>query len=246
MNSLSLILPAYQEERRLPRTLRLLREARDQGAFLPLQLSEIWIVSDGSTDRTVSVSLETRSQLPEIRVHEVTPNQGKGNAIHEGLKRASGDWVLIADADGATPWDQFQKLYRACEEFQAPVSIGSRDLPESDLRQRESWIRENLGRLFNLAVQLVTGLRIKDTQCGFKLIKREACTSFFDRLQIKRFAWDVEFLIYAHRAGLKICEIPVAWEHQAESKISPLRDGIEMFLRVLQLRIRILFESKSE
>jgi hypothetical protein len=117
--------------------------------------------------------------------------------------------------------------------------MGSRDIEGSIRKERQSWLRENLGRLFNFAVRWITGLPFKDTQCGFKLIHMPSVRPFLAFLEVKRFAWDVEFLLFAKRANLSMVEVPVVWEHQEGSRISPLKDGIEMFFRVIQMRIRI-------
>jgi dolichyl-phosphate beta-glucosyltransferase len=243
MKTLSLILPAYNEAARLPRTFELLQAARREGVFSEWKLEEILVVDDGSKDETASLSRAANANLPELRVIPVTPNQGKGNAIHEGLRASRSEWCLIADADSATPWAELLKLKSACEKDgarRAEIAMGSRDLPGSERTIRQSGLRENLGRLFNLAVRLLTGLPFKDTQCGFKLIHRPSIQRFLPLLQVKRFAWDVEFLLFAKKAGLRVSEIPVTWEHQEGSRISPIKDGIEMMLRVIQMRIRIL------
>ncbi len=243
MKTLSLVLPAYNEAARLPRTFELLRQARGAEVFSGMDLKEILIIDDGSRDATAAVSEKARESLPEVRVVRVSPNQGKGNAIHVGLREAQGEWCLIADADSATPWNQFIKLKNAClhgEDLLCEIAMGSRDLPESHRAVRQSSLRENLGRLFNLAVRLVTGLPFKDTQCGFKLLHRPSLIRFLPLLEVRRFAWDVELLLFAVKARLRIREIPVDWEHQEGSRISPLKDGIEMFLRVLQMRFRVI------
>lgn len=247
MNSLTLILPAFNEAERLPRTLDLIKVAKDQGIFTPLLLTEVWVIDDGSTDSTARIANDFSKQLPEIRVHSVKPNQGKGNAVHAGLGLAKGEWCLVADADSATPWNQFQRLYSAAMAGgvrTASIVMGSRDLPESVREQHQSWLRENLGRVFNFAVRILTGLPFKDTQCGFKLIHRPSIHAVIPDFQVKRFAWDVELLLLAKREGLLMLEVPVVWEHQEGSRISPLRDGIEMFCRVLQMRGRILFSRR--
>ena len=243
MKTLSLVLPAYNEAARLPRTFELLHEAKGAQVFSGFDLKEILIIDDGSRDATVAISEHSKSLLPEIRVVRVSPNQGKGNAIHVGLRESQSEWCLIADADSATPWNQFIKLRDACltsENTLCEIGMGSRDLPESHRAVRQSSLRENLGRLFNLAVRLVTGLPFKDTQCGFKLLHRPSLVRFLPLLRVRRFAWDVELLLFAVKAKLRIREVPVDWEHQEGSRISPLKDGLEMFLRVLQMRFRVL------
>jgi glycosyltransferase involved in cell wall biosynthesis len=245
MQSLSIILPAYNESERLPRTLNLIKAAKEQGIFNSMALTAIWVLDDGSTDSTVSMTQSLQALLPELRVHSIVPNQGKGNAIHTGLRLCDTDWCLIADADSATPWDQFIRLKNACipdSEMKAAVAMGSRDLPESTRNRHQSWIRENLGRIFNLAVRLLTGLPFKDTQCGFKLVHLPSVRPFLSQLRVKRFAWDVEFLLFAKKHHLRMVEIPVIWEHQEGSRISPIKDGIEMVFRVIQMRIRIAFQ----
>ena len=242
MKTLSLILPAYNEAKRLPRTFELIRSAQGSKDFEGFQIAEILVVDDGSRDGTSDLVRAAITQIPELRVIRVEPNQGKGNAIHEGLRVAQGEWCLIADADSATPWNQLAKLRDACRiegERLAEIAMGSRDLPESHRAIRQSWLRENLGRAFNFAVRLLTGLPFKDTQCGFKLFHRPSILPFLELLEVRRFAWDVEFLLFAKKAGLRIREIPVDWEHQEGSRISPWKDGLEMLGRVLQMRIRI-------
>jgi len=239
MQSLSIVIPAYNEEIRLPRTFALLKHGIEAGAFQPLQVKEIIVVNDGSKDLTQQVCKNHENILPELRCIDVLPNQGKGNAIHTGMKAAATDWILIADADSATPWDQFQKLWTQLQKEKSSIAIGSRDLPESDVRTKQSWIREHMGKTFNLIVRLITGLPYRDTQCGFKLIDKKSIKSFLQLLRVKRFAWDVELLMFARKNKVKISEVPVAWEHQEASSVHPIRDALEMLLRVIEMRIRI-------
>ena len=244
MKTLSIIIPAYNEARRLPRTFQLLKTALEGGVFQAVELKEILIVDDGSTDQTREVAESGKAILPFIRLVPVNLNQGKGNAIHTGLKEATADWCLIADADSATPWNQFERLIQACApngEMKIPISMGSRDLPESDVRTKQSWVREHMGRTFNFIVRVITQLPYRDTQCGFKLIYKKSITSLLPKLRVKRFAWDVEFLMFARAQGLSIQEVAVVWEHQDASSVSPIKDSVEMLLRVIEMRIRVWF-----
>lgn len=245
MESLSLVLPAYNEERRLPRTFQLLQLALGQGVFSSCELREILIIDDGSKDQTAQFAESAKKTLPMIRVIRIQPNQGKGNAIHTGLRQAQSEWCLIADADSATPWDQFVRLWNRSHELnpQAPIAIGSRDLPESEIRTSQSWVREHMGKTFNWMVRMITGLPFKDTQCGFKLIHRPSIQNFLPQLQVHRFAWDVEFLMFARAHRLKILEVPVVWEHQEESRVNAIKDSLEMLWRVIQLRLRVFFQT---
>jgi dolichyl-phosphate beta-glucosyltransferase len=250
MDSLSIILPSYNEETRLPRTFSLLDQAIAQGVFKGVKLEQIFVVDDGSRDHTARLVSSQSLIQPLVKLIEVKPNQGKGNAIHEGLRASTTSWCLVADADSATPWDQFLKLHRACTDDSGnrvgEVAIGSRDLPESNVTQKQSWIRENMGRTFNVLVRLITGLPYRDTQCGFKLIYRPHLVPFLSKLEVKRFAWDVEFLMFAKKFGLRISEVPVNWEHQDASRVNAIKDSSEMLFRVIQLRWRLLFTSKEE
>jgi dolichyl-phosphate beta-glucosyltransferase len=239
MQSLSIVIPAYNEEARLPRTFHLLQQGIEAGIFAGYELKEILIVDDGSKDGTSAVTHNHVSILPQLKCIAVTPNQGKGNAIHVGMKSAQGDWILIADADTATPWDQFLKLSARTTKDQSSIAIGSRDLPESDVRTQQSWVREHMGKTFNLIVRFITGLPYRDTQCGFKLIERNRIQSFIQLLQVKRFAWDVELLMFAKKNKIRISEVPVTWEHQEASRVHPIRDAFEMLCRVIEMRIRI-------
>jgi dolichyl-phosphate beta-glucosyltransferase len=239
MQSLSIIIPAYNEESRLPRTFQLLQQAIGTGIFAGYDLKEILIVDDGSKDGTSAVCNSHTSILPQLKCISVTPNQGKGNAIHVGMKSAQSDWILIADADTATPWDQFLKLSAHANRDQSSIAIGSRDLPESDVRTQQSWMREHMGKTFNMIVRFITGLPYRDTQCGFKLIERNRIQTFLSLLQVKRFAWDVELLMFAKKNKLRISEVPVAWEHQEASRVHPIRDAFEMLCRVIEMRVRI-------
>lgn len=240
MSTLTIVIPAYNEEARLPRTFALLKHGIEEGVFGELQVKEILVIDDGSKDLTKQVCINHQSLLlPQLRCIPVSPNEGKGNAIHIGMKSAIGDWILIADADTATPWDQFKKLWAKSQLEQSSIAMGSRDLPESDVRTKQSWIREHMGRTFNYIVRFITQLPYRDTQCGFKLIDKKRILPFIDLLRVKRFAWDVEFLMFARKHKLKISEVGVDWEHQDASRVHPVRDALEMLFRVIEMRIRI-------
>jgi dolichyl-phosphate beta-glucosyltransferase len=239
VGSISVVIPAYNERFRLPDALLALLQARSSDAFAEVQITEILIVDDGSTDDTLAALPEPARASGILRTLRLNRNSGKGAAVRSGLREARGDWVLVADADQATPWNQLLVLLQEQERHQADIVIGSRGLSQSLLVRRQNPIREALGKLFNRLIVGLTGLPFKDTQCGFKLIRRPGILPFLPQLRIDRFAWDVEFLMRAQRAGLHITETPVTWCHQDGSKIRPLRDGLRMVLDFLVLRIRM-------
>ena len=248
MDSLTLILPCYNEAGRLPRTISLLQKAVQDGVFEGLKLEKIWVIDDGSRDDTLDVARASEASLPGLETYRVQPNQGKGNAIHTGLRLSQTDWCLIADADSATPWDQLKKLYSVSKkdgQIVYPISMGSRDLPESDIQTEQSWTREHMGKTFNFLVRMITGLPFRDTQCGFKLVHLPSVKAFLPKLTVKRFAWDVEFLMFAQAQGLAIAEVPVTWAHQDASRVNAIKDSAEMLFRVIQVRLRVLISGFS-
>lgn len=204
-------------------------------------MKEVLVVDDGSSDDTISVALAFLDKLPNLKVVKSERNFGKGHAVRLGLQEATSDWVLIADADMSTPWTELTKLSQRMQESAAQIAMGSRDLPESDVAIRQSFVREHLGKTFNLFIRLLTRLPFRDTQCGFKLVHRESIEAFLPKLTVDRFAWDVEFLILAQDFGLKIIEVPVCWEHRDASRVHPIFDGFDMAKTVLVLQLKRLF-----
>ncbi len=245
MLEVSIVIPAYNEKLRLPSTLRALLEAQARGALVPARIHEILIVDDGSRDGTLEAIPKEVEASGLIRTFRLEPNHGKGAAIRKGLAQATGEWVLIADADQATPWNQLAVLAKAQEETRADIVIGSRGLSGSQLIRRQNRVRETLGKLFNRFIVMLTGLPFKDTQCGFKLMRRSGVAAFLYRLRINRFAWDVEFLMRARRAELSIIETPVVWSHQEGSKIRPFRDGLRMVVDFALIRFAMSLDSDS-
>jgi glycosyltransferase involved in cell wall biosynthesis len=227
----SFIIPAYNEGERLtlslPKVLDYIHRRQ-----LP---SEIIVVNDGSNDNTAEVVRHFAAGNPDVRVLENPGNRGKGYSVRNGMLHAHGDVLLFTDADLSSPIHEADKLFRALAQG-ADVAIGSRWLQAELQTERQPWYRQLYGRLFNLALRLVLGLRHRDTQCGFKAFTRAAAQIVFTRQRIERWGFDPELLFLADKFKLQTVEVPVEWAHDHHSKISPLRDGIKMGLEVLKVR----------
>jgi dolichyl-phosphate beta-glucosyltransferase len=211
---LSLIIPCYDEERRLPRTLARLQEYLD-GRGQPY---EILVVDDGSRDGTVAVAEAAAAANSRIRVLRYGQNQGKGYAVCFGAQHVTGDWVLFSDADLSTPIEELEKFLPHLESG-CDVVIGSRALRESRLEIRQPWWRERAGRAMNLLIRQASGLKFSDTQCGFKLFTRRAADAIFPKLTVKRWVFDVEALVLAQKYGFVIQDVPVRWINSGESRV---------------------------
>lgn len=240
MISITVVIPAYNEEHRLPETLKALKSFVAQPA--PWVIQEVIVVNDGSTDKTASYVEEEKKNWPLLKLHSLAVNQGKGAAVHAGLRLASAEWILIADADMATPWDELKKL--AVPSSQAALVMGSRALPQSDIVIRQHWIRQTMGKTFNKILKFFIGFPFKDTQCGFKLLRND---SFFrsevlPRLQVQRFSWDVELILFLMKFQKAVIEVPIRWEHKEESHVHIVRDSFEMLFTVLKLKRRVRSE----
>jgi dolichyl-phosphate beta-glucosyltransferase len=232
---LSIIIPAYNEELRLGRTLPVLRD------WLEKQETswEVVLVDAGSGDRTVEVFHEHFSP-EEGRSFRNTNNRGKGCAIRRGIQEARGEVLLFSDADFSTPIEEFPKLFQ-CLQNGYDIAIGSRSLPDSNVEVHQAWYREGMGRIFNLLVQLIVLRGFIDTQCGFKCIQRERILPLLPLMAVDGFCFDVELLFLAKKAGLKIVEVPVTWVNDPVSKVHILKDSSQMFMDLLWIRFRDWF-----
>lgn len=230
---LSIVIPAYNEEKRLGASLKRMLAYFDAQKYS----YEILIVDDGSKDGTAKVVETISACRSQVRLLRYETNQGKGYAVRYGMLRAQGARVLFSDADLATPIEEVEKLL-ACLDTGCDIAIGSRDVRGSELMQRESLLREFGGRAFNKLVQFLAVPGIHDTQCGFKLFTESACKQVFTRCVMNDFAFDVEALYIAIRLlGLRVEEVPIRWAHQQGSKISPVRDGIRMVKTLFRIRM---------
>ncbi len=230
---LSIVVPAYNEADRIRPSLERLAEYYGAQEY-PW---DVTVVSDGSTDGTNQIVEEFAADHPTFRLLAYSPNHGKGYAVRTGILQAEGQWILFCDADLATPPEETEKLLAHLRDG-ADVAIGSRPLVESKLEVRQPLYREFLGRCFNQAVQLLAIRGIDDTQCGFKMFKREAAQEIFRRCKLDGFSFDFEALMIARDLGYRIDEVPIRWAHQEGSKVVLLRDGPRMLRDLVKLRMR--------
>jgi dolichyl-phosphate beta-glucosyltransferase len=231
---ISVIIPAYNEEMRLPIALQATIDYfQNKG-----EPFEILVVDDGSSDGTPSVVSHFNKLHPDVNLRrlEYGGNRGKGYAVRFGMLAAVGSIRLFCDADLATPIEEYDVVYKAMSEHHAQVGIGSRPLKNSHLLVREPWYRELLGRLFNKLVQAAAVRGIQDTQCGFKLFNAESAEAIFSICAIDGFAFDAEVLYIAQKLGYAITEVPIRWAHKDGSKISMVRDGYSMLCELSRVR----------
>ena len=229
---LSIVIPAYNEEARLSDSLDRIAEyvaGRDYTC-------EAIVSDDGSTDATLVIAEDFAERHPWLRPLHNPDNLGKGSAVRLGVLDASGDYVLMCDADLATPIEELDSLWKHIESG-ADIAIASRPLRESHLVRRQPIYREVAGRLFNLAVRVAAVPGIHDTQCGFKLFRGEAARRLFGLSRRDGFDFDIEILYLARRLGYRIAEVPVRWYHREGSKVSMLRDGLRMLAGLLRIRL---------
>jgi dolichyl-phosphate beta-glucosyltransferase len=230
--SLSVVIPAYNEEARLPGTLKRIAAYLD-GRWAQ-DCREILVVDDGSRDNTA----DTAARFPGIRVLRNPGNRGKGYSVRNGVLEARCDWVLFTDADLSTPIEELEKLSKAAEKAGATVAIGSRALDRSLIGVHQPLLREAGGRFFNWIMRRVTGLPFHDTQCGFKLMERNAAKEIFRRQRLDGFGFDVEVLAIAQSLGYSAVEVPVRWNNAEGSKVG-LAGGLGAFLDVLRVRMNL-------
>src|SRR6202041_2325459 len=225
------------EGSRLPRTLTLVRDYFVGKNVSPGRL-EILIVDDGSTDNTLRVAEEWAREMSSVRVISNGDNRGKGFSVRHGMLEARGRIALFTDADLSAPIDEADKLLAAVDgpEPAFDVAIGSRAMNRSLISARQSRFREFAGIIFNTVVRLCLRLPFVDPQCGFKAFKRESCKIIFEQQRIERFGFDPELLYLARHHGLRSTEIPVRWAHSPGTKVSMLRDSVQMFADVFIIR----------
>ncbi|MGC1107930.1 MAG: dolichyl-phosphate beta-glucosyltransferase [Candidatus Acidiferrales bacterium] len=227
---LSVIVPAYNEEARLPRTLERIRGYLRRAH----PASEIIVVDDGSTDSTADAVRALQKEMPELRLLLNGENRGKGYSVRSGMLAARGAIALFTDADLSAPIEEAEKLLGALGS--ADVAIGSRAVDRRLIQVHQSRARELAGILFNRMVRLATALPFEDTQCGFKAFRADRARIVFEQQRIEDFGFDPEILFLAQRHSLRIVEIPVLWAHDPGTKLHIVRDSLLMFVGLLQIR----------
>ncbi len=232
MKSISIIIPAYNEEIRLPTSLsRILSYLKSRNYDY-----EVVVVDDGSTDSTVnSVQHFVKSEGGRVRVLGGEENRGKGYATRKGVLAASKEYVLFSDADLSTPIEELEKLAVALDSG-SDIAIASRALPDSDVRIHQNWLRERMGKIFNLILRVFGLTWYKDTQCGFKMFRKDVAQKLFSRSRVDGFAFDMEILFLARKFGYSVKEVAVTWINSPNSRVRLLGDPISMFLDSIRVR----------
>lgn len=238
---LSIVIPAYNEENRIAQSLDSVL------TFLAAQSyrAEVIVVDDGSSDETagrVSDFIERfRDAGQELRVLINKPNRGKGYSVKRGLLDAHGEIVLFSDADFSSPVTEAPKLIEPIAEGRVDAAIGSRALNRELIGVHQPLTRELGGMVFNLCMRIITGLKFKDTQCGFKAFRRELALPAFKLQRVDRFGFDPEVLYIAKKHGNRLLEVPVVWNHceggELQSKWNYIRDSINMFADLIRIRL---------
>lgn len=227
---LSIVVPSYNEEARLPGTLeKIAQYIRQQRPN-----TEVIVVDDGSNDGTARVAGSFLGKIDNLRVLSNEVNRGKGYSVKRGSLEAHGEIVLFTDADLSAPIEEAEKLLAALSN--CDVAIGSRAMNRELIEAHQSPFREFAGILFNKIVRIILRLPFVDTQCGFKAFRRDRCRIIFEQQTIERFGFDPELLYLARHHGLNTVEVPVRWAHSPATKVSMFRDSLQMFADVFIIR----------
>jgi glycosyltransferase involved in cell wall biosynthesis len=237
---LSIVIPAYNEMNRIGRGLDSVLSFLQNRHYR----AEVIVVDDGSSDETTARVSEYITKFHDaghdLRVLTNKPNRGKGYSVKRGLTEATGEIVLFSDADFSSPITEAPKLIEPIAEGRVDVTLGSRALNRKLIGVHQPAMREFGGIVFNLCMRTITGMKFKDTQCGFKAFRREPALPVFKLQRIDRFGFDPEVLYIARKQGNRVLEVPVAWDHceggELQSKWNYLRDSIDMFADLIRIR----------
>lgn len=234
---LSIVIPAYNEEKRIGRSLEDILQFLSTVSYR----AEVVVVNDGSKDKTADIVSERvdkfRDRGHDLRLLTNDPNRGKGFSVKRGLNEARGDVVLFTDADLSSPITEAPKLLDPIFEGRADVTFGSRALNRKLIGVRQPLLRDFGGRIFNLILRTITGLKFKDTQCGFKAFRREPALPVFELQTIERFGFDPEVLYIAKKRRLRLLEVPVVWNDSEGSTVNYGSDSITMTIDLVRIRL---------
>lgn len=228
---LSVVIPAFNEEARIAGSLEKVLAHLAGKPFV----SEIIVVDDGSRDGTARAAREVLEGRIAHQVVRRDTNIGKGGSVKEGVLLASGEVVLVTDADLSTPIDELDRFLSVFEAG-CDVVVGSRALPDSDVRVRQNLLRQTMGRIFNLLVRALALGGCRDTQCGFKAFRRGAARDLFSRLETAGFAFDVEVLVLCRKLGYGVREVPVVWIDSRPSRVRLIRGSLGMLKELWRIR----------
>lgn len=231
----SIIVPAYNEENRLEKTVRIIDDYRKKNKLN----AQVLIVDDGSADRTLEIARRLASELGDAEALATRRNEGKGNAVRLGVRASRGRKILFTDADNSTPIEELEALNRAMDTSGADMVIGSRYLKESRVKIRQSPLRILIGRVGNMLIRSFIIDDIRDSQCGFKLFRGEAARDIFSHTRVKRWGFDIEALAIADLRDYKIVEIPVSWYDAPNSRLRPVRDAFFTFGELIYIKLNL-------
>jgi dolichyl-phosphate beta-glucosyltransferase len=227
----SIVIPAFNESGRIPATLDAVIGCMRANSWD----AEIIVVNDGSTDNTAEIVQNIAREAPELRMIENPGNRGKGYAVRNGILHARGDIVMFTDSDLSAPIVEAERLFAAITSG-ADIAIGSRWLEAGRQTHRQPLYRQFFGRCFNAVCRMVMRLPFADTQCGFKAFTRAAAQTVFQLQTIERWGFDPEILFIALKRGFIVREVPVSWAHDARTRMSYLRDGMQMLKELAIVR----------
>ncbi len=230
---LSIIIPAYNEAERIPKTLLDIDKRLDQAEFS----YEIVVVNDGSKDKTAEIVTNLQKVVRNLSLINNKNNQGKGGVVAQGMLAAKGSIRLFTDADNSTSIDQVEKFFPYFKQGY-DVVIGSRSVKEADLTVKQPFYRQLLGRLGNLVIKILLVPGINDTQCGFKAFTEEAAIKIFPQLTIKGWGFDIEVLTLARLMGFRIKEVGIRWINDPNSKVKA-SSYLEVLSEVIKIKLNI-------